>query len=77
MKKHLSLAALGLCLAVGLTACSSGISATASATVSTKSTSSASVSAEGAASTVTITALDANAEKPSWNCRLTPSALPF
>ena len=75
MKKHLSLAALGLCLAVGLTACSSGISATASATVSTKSTSSASVSAEGAASTVTITALDANAEKTELELPSDPQRL--
>lgn len=75
MKKHLSLAALGLCLAVGLTACSSGISATASATASTKSTSSASVSAEGAASTVTITALDANAEKTELELPSDPQRL--
>lgn len=58
MKKYVSAAALGLCLAIGLTACSSGISATASATVSAKSTVSESVSAKGMASTVTIPTLD-------------------
>ena len=75
MKKHLSLAALGLCLAVALTACSSGISATASATTSVKNTASESVSAESAASSITITALDANAEKTELQVPFDPQRI--
>lgn len=75
MKKHLSLAALGLCLAVALTACSSGISATASATASVKNTASESVSAESAASSITITALDANAEKTELQVPFDPQRI--
>lgn len=75
MKKHLSLAALGLCLAVALTACSSGISATASATAPVKNTASESVSAESAASFVTITALDANAEKTELQVPFDPQRI--
>ena len=75
MKKHLSLAALGLCLAVALTACSSGISATASATASVKNTASESVSAESEASSITITALDANAEKTELQVPFDPQRI--
>lgn len=76
MKKHLSLAALGLCLAVTLTACSFGassdVSATASATVSASSQSSAS---ENTASSVTITALNANAEKTEQEVPFDPQRI--